>query len=241
MAKTNHDSGSARRALNEPSNEDTEDVVGDRTRLIEIGMAAVFLACVLFAIARFVMAELSGLRTPWWGNALAASMVALIYAWFRRDPVGRSTIAVHVTAFAATVAMLIPSAYGMSASKWWLSLVGFSAVLMARRREALVWSTVTVVLMPIVAMLEPHILIVGAIGEPPIELALSTFFYVVLLLGLTLAFRRVAFQQVGEGVRQLAYRKSRRHPAPLDRLHSACSARGRNPGARRDIARRGHD
>ena len=192
MAKTNHDSGSARRALNEPINEDTEDVVGDRTRLIEIGMAAVFLACVLFAIARFVMAELSGLRTPWWGNALAASMVALIYAWFRRDPVGRSTIAVHVTAFAATVAMLIPSAYGMSASKWWLSLVGFSAVLMARRREALVWSTVTVVLMPIVAMLEPHILIVGAIGEPPIELALSTFFYVVLLLGLTLAFRRVA-------------------------------------------------
>jgi signal transduction histidine kinase/CheY-like chemotaxis protein len=175
-----------------PTPAPVEDAVGDRVRLVEIGMVAVFFSCVVFAIVRFCVEKVTGLATPWWGNALGAVVIACLYLWFRRNPYPRATVAVHVTAAAATIALLIPTAYGMSGSKWWISLVGFSALLMARQREAILWAAISLVLVPVTALVEPYIVVQGSIGEPPIELALSTFFYVALLLGMTWAFRRVA-------------------------------------------------
>lgn len=176
----------------------TEDVVGERRRLLEIGMAAVFGACVVFAALRLGIQMVTGRATPWWGNAIGAVVIGSLYAWYRRDPKARTGVAAHVTAATATVALLVPAAYGLTSSKWWLSLVAFAMMLMGRRREALTWSVVVVVLVPIVALVEPHVVIENAIGETPPERALAGLVFVLLLLGMTWAFRRVADQRARE-------------------------------------------
>ncbi len=173
----------------------SDDIVGDRDRLLSIGMGAVFAACVVFAGIRLVAALSTGQRSPWWSNACGAVAIGLLRVWVRASPKRRSTFAVHGTALTATVALLIPAAYGMTSSKWWLSLVAFSVLLMGRRREAIVWTVTTLVLLPLTAVLEPHILIDGAIGESPAERSLSVFCFLVLLLGVTGLFRRVAQQR----------------------------------------------
>ena len=147
---------------------------------------------------RYVAQTTTGRATPWWGNAGGAVAIALLFFWYRRDPQRRSGLAVHGTALVATVALLVPAAYGMSSSKWWLSLVGFSVLLMGRRREAIVWTGITVVLLPLVALLEPSIAVPGAIGEGPAERSVAGLAYVVLLLGMTAAFRRVAERRARE-------------------------------------------
>ncbi len=169
--------------------------MGDRTLLVTIGMGAVAIACVVFAVLRYGVHLSTGRATPWWGNAVGAGAIALLYLWFRRDKQRRSTVAVHSTALVATVALVIPAVYGMSSSKWWLSLVGFSVLLMGRRREAIVWSVVTVVLVPLTALVEHWVVVPNAIGEPRAETAMAGLFYVLLLLGITAAFRRVAEQR----------------------------------------------
>lgn len=174
-----------------------EDVVGDRMRLVQIGMLAVFVACVVFGALRLATQLQTGLATPWWGNALSAVLIVLLYLWTRGDR-ARSGIAVHGTAVVATIALLVPAAYGMTSSKWWLSLVGFSVMLMGRRREALVWTVSTLVLVPLTAILEPTIVVPHAIGEPVAERALAGFLYVALLLAVTFAFRRVVQQRARE-------------------------------------------
>jgi signal transduction histidine kinase len=161
-------------------------------------MTAVFAACVIFALLRLTVELLSGRATPWWGNAAGAVAIAGLYLWYRVDPVSRSAAGVHGTALVATVALIIPAAYGMTSSKWWLSLVGFSVALMARRREARVWMPVTVALLPGVALLEPHIQVSNAAGETALEHALAGLLFVVLLLGMTHAFRRVADRRARE-------------------------------------------
>jgi hypothetical protein len=93
-----------------------EDVVGDRARLITFGMVAVFVACVVFGALRFQAHLASGLATPWWGNVGGAAAIALLYAWFRRDPYPRSTVGVHGTALIATIALLVPDEPPGSAS-----------------------------------------------------------------------------------------------------------------------------
>src|ERR1700722_17582806 len=109
-----------------------EDIVGDRAALVAIGMVAVFIACVVFGALRLVVQLTTGRFTPWWGNVAGAVAIALLFAWHRGAPIRRSSVAVQGTALVATVALLIPAAYGMTSSKWWLSLVGFSVLLMAR-------------------------------------------------------------------------------------------------------------
>lgn len=174
------------------------DIVGDRSRLVAIGMVAVFVACVTFAVLRYVVQVVSGRATPWWGNAVGAVVIALLFLWYRRDAERRSGVAVHGTALVATVALLVPAAYDMPSSKWWLSLVGFSVLVLGRRREAIVWATITIVLVPLVALLEPWIIVPGAIGEDSAERSLAGLVYVLLLLGVTAAFRRVAERRARE-------------------------------------------
>jgi signal transduction histidine kinase/ActR/RegA family two-component response regulator len=176
----------------------SQDLVGDRSRLLSIGMIAVFTACVVFAIVRLGVSIQTGHATPWWGNALGAVAVAALYLWFRGDPLPRASVGVHATALVATLALIIPAAYGMASSKWWLTLVGFSVVLMGRRREATFWAATTALLVPLVAVAEPYIQVPNAVGEPAIERALAGFFFVVLLMGVTAAFRRVADRRARE-------------------------------------------
>jgi signal transduction histidine kinase len=177
---------------------DLDDVVGNRAWLLGIGMTAVFVACVVFGALRLVVHLATGKATPWWGNTTGAVAIALLYLWYRRSPEKRSPVAVHGTALVATIALLIPAAYGMASSKWWLSLVGFSVLLMGRRREALVWTIATMILVPLTAVIETKIVIARAVGEPPVERALAGFFFVAILLGITWAFRRVVEQRARE-------------------------------------------
>ncbi len=171
---------------------DEADIVGARERLISIGMTAVLLACVVFAVARLAAELTSGLRTPWWGNAVGALALGLLYLWYARAPARRSTAAVHGTAAVATAALLVPAFYGFTSSKWWLALVGFAVLLMGRRREAMIWAGITLALVPLVALYEPSLAVPGARGETSVERALAGLAFVALLLGITLAFRREA-------------------------------------------------
>jgi signal transduction histidine kinase/CheY-like chemotaxis protein len=176
----------------------SEDIVADRDTLLRIGMSAVFVACVVFGALRLGAQLSSGRVAPWWGNLGGAALLPLLYAWYRTDRVGRSSGAVHGTALIATVALTIPAAYGMTSSKWWLSLVGFSVMLMGRRAEALVWTAVTLVLVPLVALTEGSITVAGAIGEPPVERTMAGLFFVAILLAITWAFRRAAEDRARE-------------------------------------------
>jgi signal transduction histidine kinase/ActR/RegA family two-component response regulator len=175
-----------------------EDGVGNRQQLIRIGMAFVMLACAVFAVARAGLAYFTGLLTPWWVNACAGLAMGVLYLWFQRAPERRSSVAVHGTAAISTLALLIPSAYGMPSSKWWLSLVGFAVLLMVRRGEARVWAPLTLVLVPATALLEPYIQIPGAAGEQGLERALAGACYVGILLGVTASFRSVANRRAAE-------------------------------------------
>ncbi|HEX4382195.1 MAG TPA: ATP-binding protein [Myxococcales bacterium] len=175
-----------------------QDIVGERERLLDIGMAAVFATCVVFAVFRLAVSLVTGKATPWWANAAGACAIALLHLWRRNDRARRVQVAVHVTAAVATMALLVPCAYGLSSSKWWLTLVGFSVVLLGRRGEALFWSGVTIVLVPATALLEPYIQVENAVGEPALERAMSGLLFVVLLLAVTRSFRRVADRRARE-------------------------------------------
>lgn len=169
-----------------------EDLVADRDRLVNFGMAAVFAACVVFGCVRFALQLSTGHATPWWGNAAGSAVMLLLYLWYRGDRARRSPVAVHGTALVATVALTIPAAYGMASSKWWLALVGFSVLLMGRRAEGILWAAVTLVLLPFVAIVEGDLTIDNAIGEPPLERAMAGFFFLALLFALTWAYREAA-------------------------------------------------
>ncbi len=175
-----------------------DDAVGDRSHLVRIGMAAVAAACFVFGCLRAGLTYSTGRLTPWWLNFASALLLGLLFLWYRAAPARRSTIAVHGTAAIATVALLVPAAYGMGSSKWWLSLVGFSVLLMGRRSEALLWAPATLLLVPLTALLEPYLAIADAGKESSLERAISCGCYVLVLLGVTAAFRRVARRRARE-------------------------------------------
>ena len=161
-------------------------------------MTALLFASLVFAVLRLVVQLSTGRATPWWANAAGALALAALYLWYRGDRKGRSSAAVHGTAAIATIILLVPSAYGMTSSKWWLALVGFSVLLMGRRREAVVWTGITLVLVPLTALLEPYIVVANAAGEQALERAMAGLAFVAILLGITWAFRRVARQRARE-------------------------------------------
>jgi diguanylate cyclase (GGDEF)-like protein/PAS domain S-box-containing protein len=168
------------------------DPIGDRRTFVLIGMAAVFVACVGFAVARLAITLRTGQLTPWSVNLAGLLAIAALWLWFRRRPEMRSGAAAHLTAFVATIALLVPVAYGMASSIWWLSLVGFAMVLLGRRWEVWLWGVSIPLLVVASTFLEPHIQFAGAAGEPPLESALSKTVFAVLLVGLAAAFRGVA-------------------------------------------------
>jgi signal transduction histidine kinase len=182
----------------EVADESHEDVVGDRARLLGIGIATVFIACGVFAALRLGVQLATGRATPWWADAAGAVALGVLYAWYRRSRESRSSLAVHGTAAIAMIILLIPSAYGMTSSKWWLALVGFSVLLMGRKREAVVWTIATLLLLPLAALLEPHVSVANAAGEPAAERAMAGFVFAAVLLGETWAFRRVAQRRARE-------------------------------------------
>jgi signal transduction histidine kinase/ActR/RegA family two-component response regulator len=179
-------------AVGAPASSADLDVAGDRHRLLAIGMAAVFIACAIFAPARLAIQLSSGKLTPWWANAAGAAAMALLYLWYRRDPAARTSVAAHGTALVATLALLVPVAYGMSSTIWWLSLVGFAMVLLGRPREAWAWGALIIIIVLAATLLEPHVQISGAAGEPTLERSLARVVFAALLIGMAAAFRRTA-------------------------------------------------
>jgi signal transduction histidine kinase/CheY-like chemotaxis protein len=171
------------------------DIVGDRHSLMIVGMAAVWLACLIFAVLRLVISLETGKLTPWWGNAAGVVAITALFAWYRRRPEARSLWATHGTGLIATVALLIPIAYGMTSSIWWLSLVGFAACLMGRRGEARFWGVAIPVLVLAFGLAEPYMQVPGAIGEPFAEMLLARVVFVLVLIGMAVGFRRVAEQR----------------------------------------------
>jgi PAS domain-containing protein len=168
------------------------DIVGDRQGLVMIGMAAVWLACVLFAASRLAVTLSTGKLTPWWANLAGAVAITVLYLWYRGNPQRRSPVAASGTALVATLALLVPVAYGMASTVWWLGLVGFAMVMLGRRGEAWVWGVAVPLLAVATTIIEPSVQLEGAAGEPPIERGLARIIFVVLLVGMALAFRRVA-------------------------------------------------
>ena len=168
------------------------DPIGDRRTFVLIGMAAVALACAGFALARLALTLRTGTPTPWWANVAGLLAVAGLWLSFRKSPDERSGAAAHATALVATFTLVVPVAYGMTSSIWWLSLVGFAMVLLGRRWEVWLWGVSIPLLVVVATLLDARVRIPGAPGEPPLEAALSKTIFSVLLVTLALAFRTVA-------------------------------------------------
>ncbi len=160
-----------------------------REKFILIALRAVMLACAVFAVLRGWVEWRTGLLTPWFVNLIGLLLVAVLYWWFRRNPQPRLAITAHTLAVIASLALIIPMAYGMVSSVWWLALVAFAMWLMAERREAIAWSIKLALLMPISQYLAPQFQISGAAGETPVEAAFATLMFVVVLAGIAFSFR----------------------------------------------------
>jgi two-component system, cell cycle sensor histidine kinase and response regulator CckA len=169
-----------------------DDFAGERRSLLLIGMAAVAAACLVFAVARLAVTLETGAPTPWWANAAGLAVLVALYLWQRRSPEARSGIAAHGTALVATIALLVPIAYGMTSTVWWLSLVGFAMVLLGRRAEALVWGIGIPVIVVLAVAAGPFVRLAGAPGESRVEAELAKTAFVVLLVAMAAAFRRLA-------------------------------------------------
>jgi two-component system cell cycle sensor histidine kinase/response regulator CckA len=168
-----------------------DDVVGDRQRLVRIGMAAVAGASALFAASRLIHTLRTGEPTPWWANAAGFVLIGVLYLWYRANPEERSPVAAHGTALIATLALLVPVLYGMTSSIWWLTLVGFAMVLLGRRTEALWWGFAIPLLVFATAVAERRVRLPNAAGEAGVERVMAMFFFAVLLVGMAAAFRGV--------------------------------------------------
>lgn len=161
-----------------------------RARFLGIGMVAVAAACLLFGITRLILQLQTGLRTPWAFNFSGVALIAALYYWYQRKPEARSELAVHSTAGIASVLLVIPVAYGMPSTVWWLCLVGFAMTLMSRRREAALWAISTVILVAFAPMLGALVQVSDAAGEQVIEANLARTAFAMILFGIAYAFRR---------------------------------------------------
>ena len=199
------------------------DIVGDRHSFVLIGMAAVWLACLIFTIQRLFLSQVSGKLTPWWGNAAGLMGITALYFWYRRNPFDRSSVAAHGIALLATLALLLPIVYGMTSTIWWLSLVGFAMVNLGRRQEAKVWGVVIPMLVVVSVIAEPHIQIQSAAGELPIEVTFSKTIFVVILIAMSAGFRYIAERRAielydSEKRLEAANKELERHRGHLEEL-----------------------
>lgn len=174
------------------------DVVGDRDKLIFVGMAAVFAACLAFGTARLVLTLGAGALTPWWANLGGAVAMLTLYLWYRRRPRERSAQAAHGTALVATLALLVPVVYGMSSTIWWLGLVGFAMVLLGRQREAWVWGLVIPLVITGAVLAEPSVQLEGAVGENGFERGMAKIAFALVLVSMAAAFRGLAERRARE-------------------------------------------
>ena len=175
-----------------------KDIVGDRHRLVLVGMAAVFAACLTFGVMRLALLLTTRALTPWWANLAGAAAILVLYLWYRRRPQERSGGAVHGTALVATLALLAPVVYGMGSTIWWLGLVGFGVVLLGRRREAWVWGLVIPLVVVAAVLLEPAVRLGAATGETALESGMARIAFVLVLIVMAAAFRGVAERRAGK-------------------------------------------
>ncbi len=171
------------------------DIVGERPALLLIGMAGVWAACLVFAVVRLVETLEAGRPTPWWANAAGFLAMSALYAWYRARPRARTAIASHATAVVATLTLLVPVAYGMTSTIWWLALVGFAMVLLGRRGEAWVWGVAIPLVVVAAVVLEPALRVQGTLGESRVEKAFARTVFALLVVAMAAGFRWVAEQR----------------------------------------------
>jgi diguanylate cyclase (GGDEF)-like protein/PAS domain S-box-containing protein len=152
-------------------------------------MVAVSVACLAFAVLRLLVSPGLGQVSPWWVNAGGLVAIASIATWFRRAPEARAVPAANLTAITGTLALVVPIAMGLHSSAWWLSLIGFTMVLLGRRLEAWAWGIATALLATGAAVLFPED---QPSHEAPLESALSQVLFVLILLGIAAAIRSAA-------------------------------------------------
>ena len=167
----------------------------DRTHLVHVAVGAVFASCAVFAGTRLATELDTGQLTPWWANAVGAGLTALVWMWFRLARAARATRALHMTAAVAMAALLVPVAYGMESTVWWLSLVAFSAALMGSRREAATWAVLVTVGVIAAVVLEPHIQLPDAAGEGALEVGMAKVAFAIVVVGIAIGVRRVIERQ----------------------------------------------
>ncbi|MCB9692537.1 MAG: response regulator [Alphaproteobacteria bacterium] len=161
-----------------------------RARLVRVGMGAVLASCLVFAVARAGVQLSSGALTPWWANALGFAVMAALWFWFHQDPDGRADVSIHASAVVATGALVVPVAYGMPSTLWWLALVPMAMVLLATLRAGGVWTVATVAVVAVGSWVSEHAVVVGAAGEAGVEVFLARVVFVGILVGIALGFRR---------------------------------------------------
>lgn len=168
-----------------------------RRRVIGIGMVAVAAANAAFAIGRAIHGAWADIATPWWANAIGALVIAGIAIWFGRAPRNRATVAIHATAGVATATLLVPLAYGYGSSIWWLSLIAMAMLLMAAIRAAWTWVILQTMLMGGASL---GLIYFGAHlpDEPALEQIASRLGFLLVLLAITLSFRKAVRHQARE-------------------------------------------
>lgn len=158
---------------------------------IRIGLMAVLASCVLFAVTRLAAQLLGHGLTPWWANALGAWVMAATWAWFDRDPEARADVTVHIVGATALGALLVPVAYGMYSTLWWVSLIAFAMALLAKPAQARLWTGLCLLGVGVASLWGERIQVEGGAGEGTVEVALARVVFLAVLLGMALTFRSV--------------------------------------------------
>jgi signal transduction histidine kinase/ActR/RegA family two-component response regulator len=169
-----------------------------RLMVLRIGIIAVIFANGIFATSRFLQQGWTHSPTPWWCNLAGFVLMLLLYYWYREAPLKRVVIAIHATAAVATMTLLIPLAYGMASSVWWLSLIGIAMMLMANRVAALFWCLVSVLLMVTAPWLVDYWHLGTQHSESAFEVVLARAVFAIMLFGIALAFRQAVRAQARE-------------------------------------------
>jgi signal transduction histidine kinase len=169
-----------------------------RATVVRIGMVAVIFANGTFATTRFLQQWWTDSPTPWWCNLTGFALMLLLYYWYRAAPLKRVVPAIHLTAVIATVTLLVPLAYGMASSVWWLSLIGIAMLLMANRIAAFFWCVTTLFLMVIAPWLISYWGFAAQQSESAFEIVLARVLFAILLFGIALAFRHAVRAQARE-------------------------------------------